>query len=84
MWAVVQNYNQLMKEFATPVNSLLQAVDLESTRVALVNIFFHFTKRIHLTSYPVSRAQKLVACIARDLHDKLTKILESLSVMNLS
>ena len=63
-----------MKDF--PLNGLLSAVDIESIRVAVIDIFGHL-KKIRNTNYPVARAQALLQAISRDLNEQLLKVLTS-------
>ena len=76
----VTGYCLLLKEL--PLTSLLGALDLESIRGALINIFNHL-KRIRQTDYPTDRAAKVVQALSRDLHTQLIKVLGALNIMNL-
>ena len=75
----VNNYNILIKDF--PINGLLSATDIESIRVAIIDIFGHL-KKIRNTNYPVARAQALVQAISRDLNEQLLKVLTSQQLMH--
>ena len=75
----VNNYNILIKDF--PLNGLLAASDIESIRVAIIDIFSHL-KKIRNTNYPVTRAQALVLAISRDLNEQLLKVLTSQQLMH--
>lgn len=70
-----------MKDF--PIKQLLLAVDTESLRNAIINIFGHFRK-IRNTTYPVPRAQKLAQAISRDLRDRLLVILSERKMLDVS
>jgi dynein heavy chain 1 len=63
-----------MKDF--PLNGLLAANDIESIRVAIIDVFGHL-KKIRNTNYPITRAQALVQAISRDLNEQLLKVLTS-------
>ena len=75
----VNNYNVLIKDF--PLNGLLAATDIESIRVAIIDIFGHL-KKIRNTNYPATRAQALVQAISRDLNEQLFKVLVSQQLMH--
>lgn len=68
---MVADYNQLMKDL--PLNELMSAMDFESIRAALVNVFTHLRK-VRNTKYPIIRTQKLITAISRDLYGQLNKV----------
>ena len=70
-----------MKDF--PLIALLSATDIDSIRVAIIDIFGHL-KKIRNTAYPVQRAQALVQAISRDLNDQLLKVLTSHKLLHVS
>ena len=68
---MVADYNLLMKDL--PLNELMSAMDFESIRSALVNVFTHL-KKVRNTKYPIIRAHKLITAISRDLYGQLIKV----------
>ncbi len=75
----VNNYNVLIKDF--PINGLLSATDIESIRIAIIDIFAHL-KKVRNTNYSAQRSQSLVQAISRDLNDQLLKVLISKQLMH--
>lgn len=77
----MEDFVKLMKDF--PIKQLLLASDMDSLRLALINIFGHFRK-IRNTEYPAQRAQKLSQAISRDLRERMLSLLSERNLLDIS
>ena len=77
----VRSYNVLMRDF--PLPDLLAATTLPACSDALRAIFSVLSKKLRVSTYPVSRALAFVEAIGREANEVLLRMLTSLAPMQL-
>jgi dynein heavy chain 1 len=82
-WETVNDYVVLMKELQTPISHLLRADSLDALYRTLFEIFGNLRK-MRKTTYPVSRAIKLVQAVSRDLRDRMQIVLGDRALLDMS
>lgn len=77
---IAKRYNQLLKDL--PIDELLSASTFEKVEESIILIINHM-KKLRVTSYPISRALRLVESISFDLDVKLKNLISQTNLMRL-